>query len=205
MIFGLKKAHIMKIYTKGGDFGETNLCGGPRITKSHLRIEAYGSIDELNAVLGFAQAEWKKSEQVVDTDKAQVDLIFQQLSTIQQELFVVGAHLATQYDLKAIPGSVPAFPEAALERIEIAIDQMDKDLPELKDFVMPAGTATACALHMARTVCRRAERAVVRLSHEEEILPQIIQYLNRLSDFLFVAARVVNHATDQKEELWQKE
>ncbi len=181
----------MAIYTKQGDTGDTSLYGGARITKSHLRIEAYGQIDELNAAIGVALSHNPAVHQ-------------EQLQEIQQELFVLGSHLATQHDPGSVPKELPDFPESALERMEKEIDAMEKELPELTHFIVPSGSAAGAALHLARTICRRAERTVVRLSHEEEILPLILQYLNRLSDYLFTVARAVNHAHGETEREWKK-
>lgn len=178
----------MKIYTKTGDKGETGLFGGQRVSKDTLRIEAYGNIDELNSVIGIVRA-MEPPEKLAPM-----------LSRIQNDLFIVGADLAT-----------PAAKTGMhIERVEIAqsivleryIDALEDELPALTTFILPGGTPVASQLHCARTVCRRAERSVVRLSHEEEIGETVIVYVNRLSDFLFVAARYANHAAGEPEIPW---
>ncbi len=179
----------MKIYTKTGDSGETGLFGGPRVKKSDPRVEAYGEVDELNAALGAARALVEDPE--VDA----------QLAKIQEELFCVGAELATPHGAKART-AIPPVDAAWTARLEAAMDAWDRELPALSKFVLPGGTRTAAALHVARTVCRRAERHVVSLAAEVEVDPVVLAYLNRLSDFLFVAARVVNHRARKEEPLW---
>lgn len=179
----------MKIYTKTGDSGETGLFGGPRVRKSDPRVEAYGEIDELNAALGAARAIVEDPE--VDGH----------LRLVQAELFCVGAELATPHGAKA-RGAIPPVEPAWTGRLEAAIDAWDGELPALTRFVLPGGTRTAAALHVARTICRRAERHVVALAAEVEVAPAVLAYLNRLSDFLFVAARVANHRARQEEPLW---
>jgi len=170
---------MAKIYTKTGDKGETGLVGGKRISKGALRIEAYGDVDELNAVIGVAAS-------LIDTKE-----IHQILMQIQDKLFVVGADLATLPDYKGTR-FVPKIKTADVQEIEIWIDHYEGELPQLQNFILPSGTTPGAFLHLARTVCRRAERHVVRLSKEETIDAEVIQYLNRLSDFLFVLARTVN-------------
>jgi cob(I)alamin adenosyltransferase len=166
----------VKIYTKTGDAGETSLFGGARVPKSDARIEAYGTIDELNSFLGVARASWPASP------------LDEELGRIQSDLFDLGAHLAA-------PGS-NRFWGVRAERVaelESAIDGMESKLPPLRNFILPGGCAAAANLHVARTVCRRAERLVVTLHDDASIV-----YLNRLSDFLFVAARYANlqHGVD---------
>ena len=179
----------MKIYTKTGDSGETGLFGGPRVEKSDPRVEAYGEVDELNAAIGAARALVEDPE--VDA----------QLAKIQGELFCVGAELATPHGAKA-RGAIPPVDAAWTARLEAAMDAWDRELPALAKFVLPGGTRTAAALHLARTVCRRAERHVVALAAEVEVDPVVLAYLNRLSDLLFVAARVANHRARKEEPLW---
>ncbi|MFC1598245.1 cob(I)yrinic acid a,c-diamide adenosyltransferase [Patescibacteria group bacterium] len=188
----------MKIYSKKGDTGETSLFGGARVTKAHLRIEAYGQVDELNAALGVVLAleNQQPSKQSFNLTSL--------LQPVQQELFVLGSHLATQYDTKDIPDTLPTLDAQAVDQLESQIDKLSKDLAPLETFIIPGGTTVAAQLHMARTVCRRAERAVVRLAAEEELLPDIAKYLNRLSDFLFILARASNQAADEAEQTWQK-
>ena len=183
----------MKIYTRTGDGGETSLFGGGRVPKGHIRVEAYGTVDELNAVLGICVAELDDKE------------IISRLSFIQQDLFNLGASLAT-------PGSEsgevrPAIPHAPLDRIEQMEDWIDaatQECPDLSAFILPGGTHSSAALHLARTVCRRAERAVERLGREEPIDVTVIQFLNRLSDLLFALARLANHRAGVSDVLWDK-
>ncbi len=174
--------YLSRIYTKSGDAGETGLGDGHRVAKDHPRVEAYGSVDELNAVLGL----------LVTTcpDCAESELV----RTIQNDLFDVGADLC-------VPLPPPGTPEPAYQlrilpsqsaRLEAAIDRLNETLEPLRSFILPGGTPAAAWLHLARTVCRRAERAVVSLTHVEAINPDALIYLNRLSDFLFVLGRVAN-------------
>jgi cob(I)alamin adenosyltransferase len=179
-----------KIYTKTGDDGTTGLFGGRRVAKDSLRIESYGTVDELNSVLGLAGAAGLNAEHEA------------LLLTVQEQLFVLGADLATpEGAMKNFP--LPRVTLADVECLERAIDTLEATLPPLKNFILPGGTPAGAALHLARTVCRRAERAVVMLAHEEPeigVLP--VQYLNRLSDFLFVMARAVNHVGGVPERPW---
>jgi cob(I)alamin adenosyltransferase len=181
----------VKIYTKTGDDGGTGLFGGPRVAKDDPRIEAYGTVDELNSLLGWARAVGLPAE------------IDGCLMRIQNELFAVGAELATPDP--AAHGTDWTGPEqiAALEQ---AIDRLEAPLAPLRQFILPGGTPAAAALHVARCVCRRAERRVVTLSREgpQAIRGSIVVYLNRLGDLLFVLARAVNHASGQADVTWQK-
>jgi cob(I)alamin adenosyltransferase len=179
----------MKIYTKTGDRGETGLFGGPRVMKSDSRVEAYGDVDELNAAVGAARAA------VAD---AEID---GHLARIQDELLCVGAELATPAGARA-RSAVPAVEARWAERLEQAMDAWDPQLPPLRQFVLPGGTPGAAALHVARCVCRRAERRVVALAAHAEIAPAVLPYLNRLSDFLFVAARLANRRAGRDEPVW---
>ena len=172
----------MKIYTKTGDMGLTSLFGGDRVSKDFDLIEAYGTVDELNAFLGLARA-GLASDRMRPLDTV--------LGRIQDELFILGADLATPIRAK------PAVPRVTAELTDAAendIDRFSEELPELTSFILPGGSAAASYLHVARTVCRRAERRVVAASADHEVNPETIRYLNRLSDFLFVAARYANHA-----------
>ena len=178
----------MKIYTKTGDAGETGLFGGPRVKKSDARVMAYGEVDELNAALGVVRA------QVEDPE------IEAHLARVQDELFCVGAELATPATAKA-RAVVPPVEPRWIERLEAAIDAWDAELPRLTQFVLPGGSRTAAALHLARCVCRRAERHVVGLP-PDAASPATLAYLNRLSDFLFVAARIANHRAGRQETGW---
>jgi cob(I)alamin adenosyltransferase len=166
----------MKIYTRTGDTGETSLFGGARVRKDDARIEAYGTIDELNSFLGVARACWPSSS------------LDGQFHLVQSDLFDIGAHLAS-------PGTSRfAGPDSArVAALEQSIDAMESELAPLKTFILPGGSLAAANLHVARTICRRAERLVVALRDEDEATKASITYLNRLSDFLFVAARFANH------------
>ncbi len=179
----------VKIYTKTGDGGETGLFGGPRVRKSDERVEAYGEVDELNAAVGAARAALEDAE--LDAE----------LARIQAELFCVGAELATPHDARA-RSALPAVDAAWTERLERAIDRWDAELPLLHHFVLPGGTRAAAALHLARCVCRRAERRVVALAAHAPVEAAVLPYLNRLSDLLFVAARLANHRGGRAETLW---
>lgn len=179
----------MKIYTKTGDGGDTGLFGGPRVRKDDARVEAYGDVDELNAAVGAARALVEDPE------------IDRQLARIQEELFCVGAELATPHDARA-HSAIPPVDAAWIERLEAAMDAWEGELAPLTRFVLPGGTRTAAALHLARTVCRRAERRVVSVAGDVEVDPQVLAYLNRLSDFLFVAARLANHRAHREEPQW---
>jgi len=180
----------VKIYTKGGDLGETSLLGGTRVPKDHLRVAAYGDVDETSAALGTvrAAADGPPLERLV--------------RGIQRDLFAIGAQLADPTDRVASRRAKAAVTAAHVRRLERAIDAREARLPPLRAFVMPGGTAAAAALHLARTVCRRAERSVVTLAREADVDPRIIVYLNRLSDLLFVLARDENHRAGVGEDRW---
>jgi cob(I)alamin adenosyltransferase len=173
----------MKIYTKTGDRGKTGLFGGDRIKKNHLRIETYGTIDELNSVLGIAISNSKNK-------KLKTMLIY-----LQNELFQLGSDLATLLGSK-FEDKISRIGQKHIEIIENWIDELNKELPEFNRFILPGGGFVAAHLHLARTVCRRAERTCVSLLEEVEINEHIQPYLNRLSDFLFIAARYANFSED---------
>jgi cob(I)alamin adenosyltransferase len=179
----------VKIYTKTGDGGDTGLFGGPRVRKSDARVDAYGEVDELNAALGAARALVEDPE------------LDRHLARIQDELFCVGAELATPHEARA-RSVIPPVEVGWAGRLERAIDAWESELPPLRQFILPGGTRTAAALHLARCVCRRAERRVVALASQAEVLPGTLAYLNRLSDFLFVAARLANHRARRTETPW---
>jgi cob(I)alamin adenosyltransferase len=179
----------MKIYTKAGDRGETGLFGGGRVAKDDLRVEAYGTVDELNAALGAARAAAPHPE------------IDGHLARVQAELFSVGADLATPREARA-RGSLPPVQDAWVGALEAAMDGWDAELAPLTAFVLPGGTPVAAALHLARATCRRAERRVVALSHHADVDAVVLVYLNRLSDFLFVAARLACVRAGAPEVLW---
>lgn len=178
----------MKIYTKKGDKGRTSLFGGKRLPKDHIRIEAYGTVDELNSHLGVVMS--------YITD----DTLQEFLKSIQSRLFDVGAILAA--DPSKEHPYLPEIKAQIITELEEAIDAMNADLPELKHFILPSGHAIVAVCHVARTVCRRAERAVVRLAHEEFVPEVILAYLNRLSDYLFVLARYLGSKFDIPEVRW---
>jgi cob(I)alamin adenosyltransferase len=175
-----------RIYTRGGDAGETSLGSGERVAKDDARIEAYGDVDELNALLGVALARGAAADS---------------LERIQNDLFDVGADLAVPLsDTKRERLRVTAEQVAWLEQ---RCDEANADLPMLRSFILPGGTETAALLHLARTVCRRAERRVVTLAGREEVNPQARAYLNRLSDLLFILARAANAQAGAEEPLWK--
>lgn len=178
----------MKIYTKTGDGGETGLFGGGRVPKDHLRIESYGTVDELNAVLGLVRA--TNSVQAVE----------EILAALQDQLFVLGSDLATPRRAKGV--NVPRLQVRDIVLLESHIDAMEEKLPPLTSFILPGGTPAAASLHVARTICRRAERHVVALARTEDVGSAVIPYLNRLSDLLFVLARFANHGAGAAEVKW---
>lgn len=177
----------MKIYTKKGDKGETSLIGGSRVSKTHIRIEAYGTVDELNSVIGVIR-------DTADDSSSEEFLV-----SVQNLLFTIGSELASAPDSKM---AIPMLEEDHIEQLEVQMDEMTDDLPELKNFILPGGDLTASHCHMARCVCRRAERRVVALAAEAEVDERIIRYLNRLSDYLFVLARFYTMKHDGKETVW---
>ena len=181
----------MKIYTRTGDDGSTGLFGGGRVGKSDQRIECYGTIDELNAAIGLAAA-------VIQSD----DLL-QSLREIQHELFNIGSHLATPPESSSA-ARLPPLEESIISRLEVEMDRADEQLPKLKQFILPGGTEAACRLHMARTICRRAERRVVALAMDRPVSNVIVRYLNRLSDWLFVMARLANLRGGVEDVPWKK-
>lgn len=174
----------MKIYTRTGDSGETALFGGGRVPKNHFRVEAYGEVDELNAALGLVIAE-------LDEEDA---ALAERLRLIQEDLFTLGAHLATPgtEDENRAASHLPPLPNGRVAEMEQWIDEADERLPQLKNFVLPGGTEAAARFHLARAICRRAERRVMSLTLETPVDSGIIIYLNRLSDLLFTLAREAN-------------
>jgi cob(I)alamin adenosyltransferase len=179
----------VKIYTKTGDLGETSLLGGARVPKDHLRVAAYGDVDETNAALGAVRALAEASLEAL-------------LLSIQKDLFAIGAQLADPTHKVASKRAKAAVTAAHVRRLEKAIDSREEKLPPLRSFVLPGGTPAAALLHQARTVCRRAERSVVTLAREADVDPRIIVYLNRLSDLLFVLARFENRRAGLSEDRW---
>ena len=183
----------MKIYTKTGDEGDTGLFGGGRVGKDHPRVEAYGEVDELNAVLGLARS----IEMMPRIDEV--------LAPIQRDLFSLGALLATPQPEKVKQQLEKArLDDARIAELERAIDEGEAELEPLTAFILPGGTPKSAALHVARTVCRRAERRVIALMHDESVTvpPVVVIYLNRLSDLLFVLARVANRRAGAAEVTW---
>lgn len=185
----IRESKFMKVYTKKGDSGKTSLIGGTRVPKHHIRIEAYGTIDELNSYIGLLR-DYPETEQFSDF-----------LKNIQIELFNLGALLASD------PGKskmqLPEIEIGEIERLEKSIDEMDLQLPELKNFVLPGGTLANSTAHVARSICRRAERHIVQLDEYSPVDPLILQYINRLSDWLFVFSRWINFSQNIEEVLWE--
>ncbi|WP_200976081.1 cob(I)yrinic acid a,c-diamide adenosyltransferase [Echinicola sp. 20G] len=179
----------MKLYTKGGDKGETSLLGGIRVSKANLRIEAYGTVDELNAYIGLLR----------DHAKEQSRVNF--LKDIQDRLFTIGAELATSPSAKNV--KKPDILESDIYGLEKEIDLMDEALSPLKNFILPGGHPQVSYSHIARTVCRRAERRVIELNDQEPVEELIIKYLNRLSDYLFVLGRMISKELEVGEITWE--
>lgn len=178
-----------KIYTKKGDTGTTQLIGGSRVPKHHLRIETYGTIDELNSWMGVVR------------DSVEDDASRDTLYEVQDRLFTIGSMLATQpgYDKMKLPEMVAAD----VERLEKEIDRMNETLPEMKHFLLPGGHVCNSLTHVARCVCRRAERLVTQLNEDEPVAPLVIPYLNRLSDYLFVLSRWISMQNGAEEVPWK--
>lgn len=179
---------MAKIYTRRGDDGSTGLFGGPRVRKDDLRVSVYGDVDELNSVLGLAREE-------LSADLREV------VVTLQSELFTLGSELATP-DLSKAPKSVPRIAGEHVTRLEQQIDRLAAELPPQTHFLLPAGSRGGALLHLARTVCRRAERGAVSLARTEAVSPEALAYLNRLSDLLFTMARAANVRSGAPEVPW---
>ena len=198
-----------RIYTKTGDDGTTALFGGGRRSKADLRIEAYGTIDELNAHLGLLMAwlpegelsAFRQMQDDASTKEAQGSA-FRQMQQMQNELFVLGSMLATAPG-KQPGGSMKPLTADAVLRLEKQIDEMEAHLPPLKNFILPGGSQAVAQAHVVRCVCRRAERLCVALAEAEEVDPVVLQYLNRLSDFFFVFARHLAQIEGVEEFVWQ--
>ncbi len=180
----------MKIYTKTGDKGMTSLIGGTKVSKGHLRIEAYGTIDELNSYIGIVQSSLKKD-----------DLFYHFLASVQNNLFVMGSQLAADPDNHKM--KLPELKDEEVKALEDAIDTIDKTLEPLKAFILPSGNIEIAQCHVARCICRRAERIVVRLAEVSKVDELLIRYLNRLSDFLFTLSRKVGKDFGVEEVIWQ--
>jgi len=188
---------LNRIYTKRGDAGETSLAGGQRVSKDSARIEAYGTVDELNAFTGIAVV---SCEEMITRDP-RIGLLLVILRRVQHELFNLGSILATlPEDVHPKQARITA---AEITQLEREIDGMNESLPSLRSFVLPGGTRLNAELHVTRTICRRAERLLITLARTENIPPETIQYLNRLSDAMFVWSRWVNNAVGAPEILWQ--
>jgi cob(I)alamin adenosyltransferase len=179
------------IYTKTGDKGKTSLVGGKRVDKTHIRLDAYGTVDELNSFVGLLVCEIKDNQELKDF------LLF-----IQNKLFVVGSYLATEVEAQT-ENSAQIIKESDIEAIETMMDKMDAELPKLTRFILPGGSESAARAHICRTVCRRAERNVYRVADEFPIHEMILIFLNRLSDFFFLAARIECQKTG-KEMYWEQ-
>lgn len=191
---------ISKVYTKTGDQGMTSLVGGIRIDKSSTRLEAYGTVDELSSQLGLLASIVRNDSK---SDKNELQDICELIERIQNTLFNVCSYLATD------TSQTPVYESAQLHTEEIsilenAIDQITPTLPVLHSFVLPGGTMAASQAHVCRTVCRRAERRIVALTREAEINPDVLRYINRLSDYLFVLARKLNFIASEEEKIWRK-
>ena len=180
----------MKIYTKTGDKGHTSLIGGRRVSKAHYRIDAYGTVDELNSTIGLVR------DQPVNENRKDL------LKEIQDRLFTIGAELATDSE-KNVKKPLPAILDSDITLLENAMDEMDAHLPELRAFVLPGGHQSVSFCHLARTVCRRAERLVIALHDQEPVDPLVIPYLNRLSDYLFVLSRKMTQELGAEEIVWK--
>jgi cob(I)alamin adenosyltransferase len=190
-------ASKIKIYTKNGDYGETSLCDGSKTSKDSLRVEAYGSVDELNSFIGLC---------IVETTEEDIKT---SLMEIQKDLHSIGSNLAFPSDLtqasiegQSISDKIPRINEETIEKIEKSIDKIEEELPVLKHFILCGGNEASALLHVARTVCRRAERRVVALRKSEEVNKYLIKYMNRLSDYLFTSARVVSFRAGKKDIEW---
>ncbi|MBI5224016.1 cob(I)yrinic acid a,c-diamide adenosyltransferase [Candidatus Micrarchaeota archaeon] len=176
----------MPIYTKFGDAGKTRLLGTAVVDKDDPKVQAYGSVDELNALLG-----------IVIASNSEIPKINENLTKIQNDLFVIGAQLAAK-DVKT-----KSIEPKQIEGLEHEIDKMEAELPRLTNFILPGGHIVAASLHHARTVCRRTERCIVTLAKSEKVNEDTMKYMNRLSDFLFVLARFVNYKKKHEEKIWR--
>lgn len=189
---------VVKIYTKRGDGGKTSLLGGERVDKSSIRIAAYGTIDELNSLLGVVVSGYSSS----DSEKSNKESshFVRTITKVQEELMVVGSNLAAPRSVKT---KIPKVTKAFIARLEKEIDRMERQLPKLKNFILPGGGKVGAKLHLARSVCRRAERLTVMLDREEKLDPNLLIYINRLADWFFVAARYANKMEGAKEQVWK--
>ncbi|TXC75589.1 cob(I)yrinic acid a,c-diamide adenosyltransferase [Luteibaculum oceani] len=179
----------MKVYTKKGDTGETALLGGRRVSKSHLRIEAYGTLDELNAFVGLLR------------DHIELPNTVKELLDIQDRIFTIGSHLAMEKEDSKM--KLPDISETDITNLENWIDKMEEELEPMRNFVLPGGHPTLSYCHVCRTICRRVERAAVTLAHEESINKLILSYINRLSDYFFMLGRFMAKKLNVEETPWQ--
>ena len=179
----------MKIYTKTGDTGQTSLLGGKRVPKHDLRIESYGTIDELNSQIGFLRDQEMNNEYTI------------QLIEIQDRLFTIGSHLAVEQEKNKI--KIPPLEEKDIQYLENAIDEMNLQLPEMRSFVLPGGHPTVSCCHVARCICRRAERIIVHLAEVSSVESIVLKYINRLSDYLFVLSRKLSSDLGAIETPWK--
>jgi cob(I)alamin adenosyltransferase len=179
------------LYTRGGDKGETGLYGSKRVGKDSRRVEAYGTVDELNSCVGLAASVSSHPE------------ISSELKWVQARLFVAGADLASEFIEGSAPGRVPRVGKPDTEKLEHMIDELQSKLPRLTNFILPGGSPLSANLHLARSVCRRAERCVVALSKGEQVNPELVPFLNRLSTYLFNAARYGNMLEGKEDEVWR--
>lgn len=196
-VFNEPRLALNRIYTRSGDKGQTGLAGGQRISKDHLRIESYGTVDELNAFVGLARATAEELAKPME----RLTKFTAILKRVQHELFNLGSILAT------LPENVhpkqARITNADIEQLEREIDEANEELQPLRSFVLPGGSRLDAELHICRTICRRAERLLVSLAREESVPGEAVQYLNRLSDALFVWSRWVNHVLGANETLWE--
>ena len=181
---------MVRIYTRSGDEGDTSLFGGGRVPKNHVRLDAYGTLDELNALLGLVRV------------RSAHDDLKETLVDVQSRLFDIGAHLATPPDAEKARTALPHLDESLPTELEQVIDRLEDELEPLTTFILPGGNVEAATLHVARTVCRRAERATAAIPERDTLHPVILTYLNRLSDLLFVMARVVVARAGDDEDPW---
>lgn len=182
----------MKIYTRTGDDGTTGLVGGTRVKKYDIRLEAYGTVDELNSYIGLIRS--LQTDQMGDTV----------LEKIQHKLFVIGANLATEESMDSVKKQFLCN-QQDISLLEKAMDEMTAELPELRNFILPGGNQATAVCHVARTICRRAERRIVELAEKTEVEPNLIKYINRLSDYLFVLSRKITKDQKAAEILWNPE
>ncbi|MCD6332831.1 MAG: cob(I)yrinic acid a,c-diamide adenosyltransferase [Bacteroidales bacterium] len=179
-----------KIYTRTGDHGMTSLASGHRVKKDHPRVEAYGTLDELNAFTGLLQSEMEDGIEK------------KRLTAIQQRIFIITSNLALDDDSSSRGHRLPSIIQKDIDDLEMAMDAIQNQIPSLKHFILPGGSRTASLAHVARTVCRRSERQMIRLAEQVQIEPLMLQYINRLSDYFFMLARLLIHQKGLNEQYW---